>query len=422
MLTRQSYTWLVRLALPLVPIRLLIKSLRNRAYLDRFGERMAIGIASCPCSLWLHAVSVGEVNAAAPLLKRVLAEHPDQRIMVTTTTPTGSVQLRRLFADQMNRQIAHLYCPYDLPSMVDRFLDSVQPDQLILMETELWPNIIAECEKRQIPVLLANARLSERSARRYAKFPTLVRAVLSSISIAAQADQHRDRFIALGADPDRVQVSGSLKFEQGISDAEISVGRTLREKIGRDRQVWIAGSTRDGEEALLLDTFHALRKQHPRLLLILVPRHPERFDEVIKLCRSRSFIVEQRSISPPGPDARTDIYVGDTMGELPALYAAADAAFIGGSLKPFGGQNMLEAIAANTPPVFGPSTHNFAEVARAVVEAGAGFQVDDTVALRACLHSLLSDEARRISVARAGRELLRAGRGATLNHMQMISQ
>jgi len=421
MLTRSSYTWLVRLALPLLPVRLLMKSIRNRAYLDRFEERLALGERPPQCSAWLHAVSVGEVNAAAPLLKALLATQPAERIMVTTTTPTGSAQLQRLFSTQINEQIIHRYCPYDLPSMVGRFLDHVQPKCLILMETELWPNMIAACGKRDISVVLANARMSERSARRYSKFPVLVSETLRSIDIAAQGEDHRERLIALGADADRVSVGGNLKFEQGISATHIACGEALRKQIGELRPVWVAGSTRDGEEGLLLDVFTNLRKQHQDLLLVLVPRHPERFDEVYRLCSSRSFSVERRSLNKNGPESNIDIYVGDTMGELLALYAAADVAFVGGSLRPFGGQNMLEPIAADTPPVFGPFTQNFVEVASFVVDAGAGYQVADPAALTECLDGLLGNETRRADARRAGRELLAAGRGATAHHLAMIN-
>ncbi len=420
MLSRRTYTWLATLLLPLMPLRLLVRSLRNPAYLSRFAERLTIGEAPPSCDLWLHAVSVGEVNAAAPLLRRLLNDDVDRRIMVTTTTPTGSAQLRQLFGEKSWPRIAHRYCPYDLPIFVERFLAQVRPSKLILMETELWPNIIAACASRRIDVVLANARLSTRSAGRYARAPALIGEVLDSIRIAAQAPDHQRRFIELGASATTTEVCGNLKFESGISDQQARVGKDLRGQIGEFRPVLIVGSSRDGEEAILLDVFRKLRRTLPQLLLILVPRHPERFDEVARLCTGASFTVARRSEATPASFDEIEIYLGDTMGELQALYAAADVAFVGGSLKPFGGQNMLEPIAAATPPVFGPHTHNFMEISAAVVDCGAGFQVSDVEELTECLDGLLRTEATRLKAQHAGEELIAAGLGATERHIRFI--
>jgi len=295
MLSRRTYTWLATLLLPLLPLRILGRSIRNPAYLSRFGER--IGAAKPPpaCDVWLHAVSVGEVNAAAPLLRALLETDSNSDFMVTTTTPTGSAQLRKLFCKQLDSRIAHRYCPYDLPIIVGHFLDHVRPSKLILMETELWPNLIAACARRNIDVILANARLSDRSARRYARAPALVAEMLASIRIAAQGVEHQRRFIELGASPDTTLICGNLKFESGFSETQAQCGQQLRRQIGAHRPVWITGSSRDGEEALVLEVFRELRRNYPDLLLIIVPRHPERFDEVVRLCSDGPFNVARRS-------------------------------------------------------------------------------------------------------------------------------
>lgn len=422
MLSRRTYSWLATVLLPLMPIRLLWRSLRNPAYLSRFSERLAFARAPRSCDLWLHAVSVGEVNAAAPLLRALLANEAQSRVMVTTTTPTGSAQLRQHFHDDAGGRIEHRYCPYDLPLFVNRFLNQVQPKKLILMETELWPNLIAACASRGIDVVVANARLSKRSARRYAKVPVLMAETLKPVRIAAQAPQHQRRFIELGASATNTEVCGNLKFESGFSDEQAHKGELLRRQIGSHRPVWIVGSSRDGEEALLLDVYRRLRNTHENLLLIVVPRHPERFDEVARLCANdESMTVARRSVAQSPDFDKTDIYVGDTMGELQALYAAADVAFIGGSLRPFGGQNMLEPIAAGTTPVFGPHTENFAEISAAVVDSGAGFQVGDVDELRACLDRLLKNPGMRYEAEAAGAELIKLGRGATQRHIRMIT-
>jgi 3-deoxy-D-manno-octulosonic-acid transferase len=370
----------------------------------RFGF---VADAPPPGGIWVHAVSVGEVIAALPLVERLMASHPELAVTVTTMTPTGSERVRAALGERVH----HRYLPYDLPGAVGRFLDDVRPRLGLLMETELWPNLVAGCAARRVPLVLANARLSAGSADGYRKIGGLVRPLLGGLAaIAAQAEADAQRFVALGADPARVKVTGSIKFDLAIDDATRAAGRALREALGAERPCWIAASTHDGEDEQVLAAHAGIRERFPGALLLLVPRHPERFVRVAALCKARGFGVARRSRGETGDEVA--VYLGDTMGELLALYAVADVAFVGGSLVPTGGHNPLEPAALGLPVVTGPHLHNFARIASLLEEAGALTRVADAGVLASRVVELLASPERAAAAGAAGREVVERNRGA----------
>jgi 3-deoxy-D-manno-octulosonic-acid transferase len=412
---RFLYSLLLILLLPLVVIRLMVRGRRNRGYWQRWGERFGFVSVMREPVIWIHAVSVGEVRAAAPLVRALRAQHPD-RILITTMTPTGSLTVRQLFGND----VAHSYVPYDLPGAVQRFLDRTQPRLALIMETELWPNLFHACRARGIPLVVANARLSEKSARGYARFARLTRGTLESVTaIGAQAESDAQRLRTLGAR--NVTVTGSIKFEL-VVPADISErGTTLRATLGQ-RSVWVAASTREGEEDIVLDAFKRLRERFPNLLLVLVPRHPERFDAVARLCIAHGFTIERRSARHAAVAAQTDILLGDTLGELLLFYVAADVAFVGGSLKPLGGQNLLESLAVGTPVVFGPHMFNFTDISRLSLECGAARQVTDAGSLADAVAGWLADDGARRAAGAAGQRMVEENRGALEKTLALVDR
>jgi 3-deoxy-D-manno-octulosonic-acid transferase len=336
-----------------------------------------------------------------------MAAHPDLSVTVTTMTPTGSERVRAALGDRVH----HCYLPYDLPGAVGRFLDAVRPRLGLLMETELWPNLVAGCAARDVPLVLANARLSAGSAEGYRRIGGLVRPLLGALgAIAAQADADAQRFVDLGADPARVSVTGSIKFDLAIDDTTRDAGKVLREALGAERPCWIAASTHEGEDEIALAAHAEVAARFPGAVLVLVPRHPERFARVAALCEARGFSVARRSLGELGGEGT--VYLGDTMGELLTLYAAADVAFVGGSLEPIGGHNLLEPAALGLPVVTGPHLHNFARIAGLLEEAGALTRVTDAGALASRVMELLASPERAAAIGAAGREVVARNRGA----------
>ena len=410
-MNRTLYTLLFHLGLPLVALRLFLRGRKAPAYRERIGERFGFGLPPLqPGGIWVHAVSVGESIAAAPMIRALLERYPHLPITVTCMTPTGSERIRAMFANEP--RIQHCYLPYDLPWAAARFLDRAQPRLAVIMETELWPNHIHQCSKRGIPVALANARLSARSARGYARFAGLTRPMLAQMSlIAVQTETEAQRFRDLGARPECVEVTGSIKFDLKIDEHLLPRARALREQWGAgQRPVWIAASTHEGEDALILAAHKQLLEVHGDALLILVPRHPERFDAVNELCREQ-FATVRRS-SGAAVEAQTRVLLGDTMGELLFLYALADIAFVGGSLVPRGGHNPLEPAALALPVIMGPHVFNFLEISSMLKEAGALQEVDDTEGLAMAVRRLieLPRDARRMG--EAGVAVMRGNQGA----------
>jgi len=409
------YTFILWLLLPFALLRLWRRSRKDARYGRRWAERLGYGSFLEPGALWVHAVSVGEVRAATPLIRALLQDHPDVRILITTTTLTGAAQVEMLFGDH----VRHRFAPFDLPSAVGRFLIRVQPRAAVILETEIWPSLFQALHRAHIPLLLANVRLSDRSYRGYRRFGRLVAATFAIPSvIAAQTQTDLERLQALGAPEKRLHVTGNMKFEVVPTAGLREAAQSLRYGWN-DRPVWVAASTHQGEEDIVLDAYASLKTTFPTLLLILVPRHPERFEAVGKLCRQRKFTVAERSLGLPVTDA-TEILLGDTMGELMLFFAAGDCAFIGGSLVKTGGHNPLEALALGIPTVFGPHMFNFAEIARLTVTAGAGRQIRGPEELSGAIARYLGDREARRAAGCAGEELVRQNQGACARTLALL--
>jgi 3-deoxy-D-manno-octulosonic-acid transferase len=416
---RILYTLIIYLLTPFALLRLVWRGLRARGYWQRWGERFGfVPVHEGPAPIWVHAVSVGEVQAAAPLLHVLLKRYPELPVLVTTTTPTGSTQLRSLFESR----VSHVYMPYDLPGAVARFLDRARPRLALVMETEIWPNLYHACARRGVPVLLVNARLSARSADGYRRAGALTAATLSCLrGIAAQSRADADRLIGLGAAPERVHVTGSIKFDMKVPASLTEQAAVLRRDWGVHRPVWIAASTHEGEDELVLEAHRRIRMRFPNALLVLVPRHPERFTRAAALCREQGWETVLRSEQAPTP-ADAAVFVGDSMGELLLFFGAADVAFIGGSLIPHGGHNPLEASAQRVPVLFGPHMFNFEQIAQLLLEAGAAREVGDSGQLADSVMQWLADPAARDAVGERGAAVVEANRGARDAVLAMVGE
>ena len=410
---RFIYTLLVYALLPRALWHLLWRARRQPAYLEHIPERF--GYYRQPAEqplIWVHAVSVGETRAAEPLIRALQREYPQHRILLTHMTPTGREAGEALYGDTVLR----CYLPYDYPGAVARFLDHFRPRVGLLMETEVWSNLIHACRERQIPLYLVNARLSEKSFGKYRQFAKLTRASLRELTaIAAQTADDAQRLAALGAE--NAVIAGNLKFDIELPVAQLGLGEAWRKRYGESRPVLLAASTRDGEEDLLLSRLGAL--EAPFALLVIVPRHPQRFDAVAALIERHGIRYQRRSREEPvAPDTR--VVLGDSMGEMFAYYAACDVAFIGGSLLPFGGQNLIEACAAGKPVLFGPHTYNFAEAAEGAIAAGAALRVADADELMRKAQRLLTDAGAAARMGEAGRAFSKAHQGATKRLLELI--
>ncbi len=418
-MARFLYSVAALLLLPWAALHLLWRARRQPEYLRHWAERFgffpaADGRDRAHPTIWLHAVSVGETRAAQPLVAALRQRHPAHRILFTHMTPTGRATSEALFGDSVER----IYLPYDTPWAMRGFLRHYRPEFGLIMETELWPNLIAACRDAKVPLSLVNARLSERSAQRYATFPALTREALQGLAgIGAQTAADAARLAALGAL--RVTVTGNVKFDIAAPAAQVELGRELRARCG-DRPVWLAASTREGEEALILGAWKKVGVGDTALLVI-VPRHPQRFDAVAKLVTEHGFALQRRSENA-AIEATTGVLLGDSMGELFAFYAAADIAFIGGSLLDFGSQNLIEAAACGTPILIGPSTRNFAEAAHEAIACNAALAIRDADDLVAQVTALLADAQRRQRMGEAGRAFAGRHRGATARTLELISQ
>jgi len=410
---RFLYTLLLYLLLPLALAFLAWQARRHPGFLKHVGERLG-HYAPAPEApvIWVHAVSVGETRAAEPLVRALQVRHPQCCILLTHMTPTGRETGETLFGGRVER----CYLPVDLPGAVARFLDHFRPRAGIVMETEIWPNLIHAAHERSIPLYLVNARLSEKSYAAYRRFAGLVRASLAAFAeVAAQSEDDARRLTALGARAARV--TGNVKFDVASPADQLELGRALRRGLGTARPILLAASTREGEEVLLLDALEGIAV--PGLLMVIVPRHPQRFEEVAKLLEARGLRYQRRSANAPVlPETRA--VLGDSMGEMFTYYAACDVAFIGGSLVPLGGQNLIEACAAGRPVLIGPSVYNFAEAAELAISAGAAIQVADPAALAREAGRVLRDPETMRRMSQAALAFASAHRGATARILELI--
>ncbi|MBD8872194.1 lipid IV(A) 3-deoxy-D-manno-octulosonic acid transferase [Rhodanobacter sp. DHB23] len=418
---RFLYTLAMYLVTPLIVFRLALRGFRSRPYYWRWAERF--GFFKAPLnlrdSLWVHAVSVGEVNAAEPLVKALKRDHPDAPLVVTTVTPTGTARVRQLFGDS----VFHVYLPYDLPYAVNRFLAGVRPRLALIVETEIWPNLYFACRRRGIPLMIVNARLSERSLRGYRPRPLrgMVRAALGCVDlVAAQSRSDAARYRLIGAPAERVMVCGNLKYDMPVPQDAAAAGARLREHWGAGRPVWIAASTHEGEEQAVLEAHLAVLRHLPDALLLIAPRHPERFRPVENAVRSLGFAAgSYGGDGMPAPSHQ--VFVIDAMGQLMPFYAAASLAFVGGSLVPIGGHNVLEPASLGTPVLVGPQTFNFEEITASLIEDGGALRVPDRESLGDAVLRLLRDDGRRHAMGQAARQVFERERGAVGRLMELIA-
>ena len=407
-MAKRLYSALYFLLLPLFLSRLLVRSLKAPAYRYRLLERFGLQKRTSGHPIWIHAVSVGETIAITPLVEKLLAQ--GESILITTTTPTGAAQVKQRFGDR----VEHRYLPWDLPFFFDLFFRSHRPKLLLIVETEIWPNLLSSSSKRNIPILLANARLSDKSFLGYNRFSKLTQDALSSITLLlAQHETDAERFKRLGMPKDRMMVSGSIKFDIDLPEAQIQVGKAWRAAFSR--KVLVAASTHQGEDKILLEAWRSIPDEH-RPVLILVPRHPERFESVYQLAKGFSDKVCKRSLTDA--EANTEIWIGDSLGEMFSYYAAADLAFVGGSFSGTGGHNPLEPAALGLPIIMGPSDYNFRSIISILKSEGALIQVEDPSELQEQFERLLSRENDLMS--QAGMQVVEKNRGAVERLYQQV--
>lgn len=414
---RRLYTLLLYLALPWVSLVVLLRGLRDREYWRGWKERFGAGRSLSEGGVWVHAVSVGEVQAAAILVQALRARDQALQVALTCATPTGRTRAQALLPD-----CAVSFAPYDLPGSVRRFLRRSRPRMLVVLEAELWPNLLFEVWRAGIPTVIASARVSVRSAARYRRFPALLRdALAANVWVAAQSAADARRFATLGVPPDRLCVLGNIKFDRAVPADLPERGLALRARYARGRPVWIAGSTHPGEEEQILLAHQQLLQQLPAALLVLAPRHPPRFDAVADSVVAAGFKLIRRSRSQEG-SADTSVLLLDTLGELMDFYAAGDVAYVGGSLVPVGGHNLLEPAALGQPVLSGPYQFNGPQIAAALTDARALKIVHSASELAAALIQLLQDATARATQGNAARAVIDANRGAVGRLLELIGQ
>ena len=415
---RIIYTVLFYFLTPFILLRLFWRGIKAPDYRLRWLERFGFYKEIYPQAvIWFHAVSVGEAEALFPLLKLIQQHHPDAQLLITTTTPTGSARVKAV----MGNTVSHVYLPYDMPDAIARFMAKFKPKMAVIMETELWPNLFIACGQNAIPLYVINARLSEKSARGYKKLPTLVNQALAQVkTIATQTQDDADRFVSIGAHFDGVVNLGNIKFDVDVPSTVISAGAHLKNTLFAQRFVWIIASTHTEEEAIFLALYKQLKLKIPELLLILVPRHPERFGDVKQLCIHQDLNVVLRTTGETVAD-NTDVYLADTMGELKLLYATADVAFVGGSMVPIGGHNILEASVIGVPVMFGPYMANFKEISRRVLEQQAAIQCKTTAEVLDTFLNLYQHAEQRSTLVERGKHFIKQNQGAVNRIYDLLS-
>jgi len=412
---RSIYTLLFYLGLPYAFLRLLWRSRRNPAYRERWAERLGFAPQRFEKSIWVHAVSVGEAIAALSMIKQLVAHYPNIPVVVTTLTPTGAARVQAA----LGTKVRHIYIPYDLPSAVRRFLGRINPVVAVIMETELWPNLFQACRERQIPILIANARLSPASAGGYKRIASLTREMLQTVHLLlSQGKADAERFIALGMPPERVVVTGNIKFDLELPSDLNQRSLVLREQLGGERLIWVAASTHGGEEEIILQAHALVRQRYPQALLILVPRHPERFNTVYELATRQGFKVARRSTGEACADS--PVFLGDTMGEMMLFYAASDIAFVAGSFAQIGGHNLLEPAALSKPVLSGPVLFNFTEISELLSKADALIKVSDASSLAQAVERLFASVDERHYYGAKAKEVVESNRGALAKHLELI--
>ena len=413
---RRIYTLLLYLALPVVLAAMGVRAWRERSGLIGWGQRFGLGARQPGGGVWVHAASVGETQAAAILIEALRSAQPaESRITLTCMTATGRARARALLPD-----IDVRYAPYDLPGCVRRTLQRLRPRLLIVMETELWPNLLSEAARAGVTILLASARLSARSARWYQRLPGLLQPVMrDQVQVAAQSAADAQRFLQLGVPAERVRVSGNIKFDRELASDLSARGAALRAQIAPGRPLWVAGSTQEGEEPIVLAAHRQLTERLPEALLVLAPRYPQRFDGVVSMVQAAGLQVTR--LSRPMRPPPYGVLVLDTLGELMEFYAAADVAFVGGSLVPVGGHNLLEPAALGLPVLSGPHQFHSPDIARALQECGALTTVTDADSLAEALSRLLTDPQQRTRMGGAARAAIEANRGAVDRLMALVA-
>jgi len=416
---RVLYSCLFYLLIPFILVRLAWRSIKAPAYRYRWCERFAFYSKKFPRNvIWFHAVSVGEVEALFPLAKKIQQQYPDATLLITTTTPTGSARVKAV----MQESVEHVYLPYDIPCAVGRFMRCFKPRMAIIMETEIWPNLFACCGKNEIPLYIINARLSAKSAGGYQKIPALIVPALAHVKlIAAQTQDDANRFAVIGAKTETVKTLGNIKFDVEVSSEIIGQGLQLKADLFVGRFVWLVASTHKDEEVIFLESYKKIKQRIPELLLVIVPRHPERFVEVKKLCEQSQLKVVMRTAGEMCHQY-TDVYLADTMGELKMLYAASDVAFVGGSMVPVGGHNILEAAVVGTPVLFGPYMANFKEIVEGVLGQDAAIQCRDEGEINSAIVALYADSAYRRALAEKAKAFVLLNQGAVARIFDMLSR
>jgi len=415
------YNFLIHLILPLLPLRLLWKSRKNSSYRQRILERF--GLCSFPVinnSIWVHAVSLGEAISAVPLIKELMVTYPNTTIVVTSMTPTGAQRIREIF--KSNPQILQLYIPYDYPFAIKRFLRHLHPKILILMEAELWPNILHYTAKQNIPIIIANACLSEKSVKNYQKFGNFIKPMLKYLTcVATQSKIDAENFAAIGVAKEKILITGNIKFDMQIKDAAYEQAKQLRDFLGQNRPIWVAASTHAGEEEKILTAARIILQQIPDSLLILIPRHPERFNQVFALCKKEQFNTVRYSASQEY-SSDTNIVLGDVMGRLLLFYAASDLAFVGGSLIPWGGHNLLEPAALAKPVLSGPNLSEFREISQLMSDTGGLIKVENETVLADTIIKLFNDKNLCEQIGLAALEVVEKHRGATQKILEQVKR